>query len=165
MSASLWFSRVLVCALFLGKRVPIGNCAIYHSGVQSQFTGPSDGICPGDGVIFTCALNSTALSTTWTVTSGGVASSCTYNQNMPETQKCGPSLKFTSSQTDVDGDSNNSSLSVDSVDTSLNGVSVRCADGTGVIIGSRAICVIGKTECHCISYKAQAIQRHRLIYR
>ena len=72
---------------------------------------------------------------------------------MPGTQKCGPNLKFTSSQTNVDGDPNNSSLSVDSefVDSGLNGVYVRCADGTGVIFGSRDICVIGKTECPGIS--------------
>ena len=72
---------------------------------------------------------------------------------MPGTQKCGPDLKFTSSQTNVDGDPNNSSLSVDSefVDSDLNGVYVRCTDGAGVMFGTRDICVIGKTECHCIS--------------
>ena len=64
---------------------------------------------------------------------------------MPGTQKCGPDLKFTSSQTNVDGDPNNSSLSVDSGFSGLNGVSVRCADGAGVIFGTRDICVIGKT--------------------
>ena len=58
--------------------------------------------------------------------------------------KCGLAQDFTSSQTDENGPINNSSLSAVSVDSSLNGVSVTCVDGNGVVIGSRAICVIGK---------------------
>ena len=46
--------------------------------------------------------------------------------------------------TDVNGDPNNSSLSVDSVTSDLSGTSVTCSDGNANIIGSRNICVIGK---------------------
>jgi hypothetical protein len=44
--------------------------------------------------------------------------------------------------TDVNVDPNNSSLSVDSITSDLNGTSVTCADGNDNPIGSRDICVI-----------------------
>ena len=57
--------------------------------------------------------------------------------------KCGLAQEFTSSRTDVNGDINNSSLSVVSVDSGLSGTTVTCFDGNGVVIDSRDICVIG----------------------
>ena len=113
---------------------------------MSQFTGPSSGICPGDDVTFTCVVSTTTL-TAWTVNSGGDQTSCTYRRNNPlNTETCGPGRRFTSSVTDVNGDPNNSSLSVDSVTSDLNGTSVRCSDGNSIIIGSRTICVTDKME-------------------
>ena len=117
--------------------------AIHHSETQSQFTGPSNRICPGDRVTFTCVVTSTN-STTWAVNFGRIdEDSCTYRHNTPNTQMCGPGNIFTSTRTDVNGDINNSSLSVVSVQSGLNGVSVTCADGNGVVIDSTDICVIG----------------------
>ena len=51
-------------------------------------------------------------------------------------------MRFISSRTD-NGDINNSSLSVVSVDSGLNGTTVTCADGLDAIIDFRDICVIG----------------------
>ena len=119
-------------------------------GTLSQFSGPSSGICPGDGVAFTCVVNTTN-SVTWTVNSRGDETSCTYRRNDPNTQTCGPEGRFTSSVTDVNGDPNSSSLSVDSVTSDLSGASVTCSDGNPIIIGSRNICVIGKGLI-CVSY-------------
>ena len=110
---------------------------------MSQFTGPSSGICLGEDVTFTCVVSTTVV-TTWTVNSGG-DDSCIYNRDDPNnTDTCGPGDIFTSSVTDVNGDPNNSSLSVDSVTSDLSGTSVTCTDGNANIIGSRNICVIGK---------------------
>ena len=51
--------------------------------------------------------------------------------------------------TDVNGDPSNSSLSVDSIESFLSGVSVACSDGNAIVIGSRDICVIlGIIMCH-----------------
>ena len=110
---------------------------------MSQFTGPSSGICPGDGVTFTCVVSTTNL-TTWTVNSGENEDSCTYRRNDRNTQTCGPGGIFTSSVSDVNGDPSNSSLSVDSITRDLSGTSVRCADGNDNTIGSKVICVIGE---------------------
>ena len=52
-----------------------------------------------------------------------------------------PSL---SSQTDVNGDTNNSSLSVDSITVDLNGTLVECHDFASDLIGSHDICIVGK---------------------
>ena len=112
-------------------------------GAQNQFTGPSNGICPGDDVTFTCVVDT--ILTSWRVNSTGALTSCTYDQSNPTvTVKCGLAQEFTSSRTDENGPINSSSLSAVSVDSGLNGVSVTCVDGNGVVIGSRAICVIGK---------------------
>ena len=117
--------------------------AVYLSGALSQFTGPSNGICPGDDVTFICVVTTTPT-TIWIVNSEEVQTSCTYSQNDPTaTEKCGPGDMFISSQTDVNGDINNSSLSVVSVDSGLNGTTVTCVDGLDALIGSRDICVIG----------------------
>ena len=117
---------------------------------MSQFTGPSSGICPGEDVTFSCVVSTTSI-TIWTVNSGGDQSSCSYRRNDRNTQNCGPGDIFTSSVTDVNGDPNNSSLSVDSVTSDLSGTSVTCIDGNANIIGSRNICVIGK-RLICVSY-------------
>ena len=109
-----------------------------------------DHLCPGDDVRFTCVVNTTTL-TAWTVNSGGMETDCTYNPNTPTIRTCGPEGRFTSSVTDVNGDPNNSSLSVDSITSDLSGTSVTCIDGNANIIGSRNICVIGK-RLICLSY-------------
>ena len=57
---------------------------------------------------------------------------------------CGPDNRFTSSQTDVNGDINNSSLSVDSVTVDLNGTLVECANADNNLIGPHDICIVGK---------------------
>ena len=116
---------------------------------RPQLAGPSSGICPGDDVTFTCVVSTTI--TIWTVNSGGMKTDCTYNQNMPAIRTCGPGGRFTSSVTDMNGDPNNSSLSVDSVTSDLSGTSVTCIDGNAVMIGSGDICVTGK-RLICVSY-------------
>ena len=56
---------------------------------------------------------------------------------------CGPAWgRFTSSQTDVNGDINNSSLSVDSITVDLNGTLVECRDFNNDLIDSDNICII-----------------------
>ena len=117
---------------------------VFYAGVSCQnFNGPSDGICPGDDVTFTCVVD--AALTVWRVTSDGVVTDCNYRRSMPTvTATCGPGLRFTSSQTDENGDTNNSSLSVVSITNDLNGTSVTCSDGNLNIIGSSTICVVGK---------------------
>ena len=109
---------------------------------MSQFTGPSNGICPGDDVTFTCVVSTTYLAV-WTVNSSGVQTICVYRPSSPDTQTCIPGGIFTASVTDVNADLGNFSLSVDSVTSELSGTSVRCIDGNAIVIGSRNICVIG----------------------
>ena len=117
--------------------------SLFISGVLSQsFTGPSGGICPGDNVTFTCVVD--APVTVWTVNPGGGNANCNYRQSMPTvTAMCGPGGRFTSSQTDENGDTNNSSLSVVSITNDLNGTSVTCSDGNLNLIGNVAICIVG----------------------
>ena len=115
-----------------------------------NFTGPSGGICPGDDVTFTCVVD--APVTVWTVNPGGNISDCNYRQSHPTiTASCGPGLRFTLSQTDENGDTNNSSLSVVSITNDLNGTSVTCSDGNLNLIGSSTICIIGRNnDYQCI---------------
>ena len=138
--------------------LPLGTI----SGTLSQFSGPSSGICPGDDVTFTCVVSTTTL-TIWTVNSGGDQTSCTYLRNDPRTETCGPGGRFRSSVTDVNGDPNNSSLSVDSVTSDLSGTSVTCIDGNAIIIGSRDICVIGKRVI-CVSYSPFSLWLYEVLY-
>ena len=44
----------------------------------------------------------------------------------------------------MNGDINNSSLSVDSITVDLNGTLVECANATNNLIGSSNICIVGK---------------------
>ena len=129
---------------------------------MSQFTGPSSGICPGDDVRFTCVVNTTVV-TIWRVNSGKGQDSCIYDRNDPNTQTCGPGNIFTSSVTVVNGDLNNSSLSVDSITSDLSGTSVTCIDGNAIIIGSRNICVIGK-RLICVSYSPFSLWLYEVLY-
>ena len=111
-------------------------------GSGQSFTGPYDGICPEDDVTFTCVVG--APVTVWRVTSGGKIFDCFYRQSEPNvTAMCGPGDKFTSSQTDENGDTNNSSLSVVSITDDLNGTSLTCLDGNLNLIGSSTICIVG----------------------
>ena len=118
--------------------------------LSQSFTGPSDGICPGDNITFTCVVY--AAVTVWTVNPGGESANCNYRQSMPNvTAMCGPEGRFTSSQTDENGDTNNSSLSVVSITNDLNGTSVTCSDGNLNLIGSSTICIIGRNnDYQCI---------------
>ena len=81
--------------------------------------------------------------TIWIVTPGDDGR-CVYFSSDPEPEMCGPDNRFTSSQTDVNGDINNSSLSVDSITVDLNGTLVECANVTNNLIGSQDICIVGK---------------------
>ena len=111
-------------------------------GSGQSFTGPSEGIYPGDDVTFTCVVD--AALTVWTVNPGGENANCIYRQSMPTvTAMCGPGGRFTSSQTDENGDTNSSSLSVVSITNDLNGTSVTCSDGNLNPIGFSSICVVG----------------------
>ena len=117
-------------------------------GSGQSFTGPSNGIYPGDDVTFTCVVD--AALTVWTVNPGGWNPECNYRQSVPTVSaSCGPGDRFTSSQTDENGDTNNSSLSVVSITNDLNGTSVTCSDGNYNLIGfNDTICVIGnRIEC------------------
>ena len=111
-------------------------------GSGQSFTGPSNGICPEDNVTFTCVVD--AAVTVWRVTSGGKIFDCFYRQSEPNvTAMCGPGDKFTSSQTDENGDTNSSSLSVVSITNDLNGTSLTCLNGNENLIGSSTICIVG----------------------
>ena len=116
--------------------------SLFYTGVLCQsFSPPTGEICPGDNVTFTCVVLDSA--TRWTVTPGGDGGECAYFSSSRTPDMCGPGDRFTSSQTDVNGDINNSSLSVDSITADLNGTLVECAD-----VGSYNICIVGKnTRC------------------
>ena len=121
-----------------------------------SFSPPSDEICPRDNVTFTCVVNSGVI--LWSVGPGD-DDLCAYFSVSPTTDTCGPDGRFESSQTDVNGPANNSSLSVDLITNDLNGITVNCIDGgTGELIGSYDICIIGKntiqlTFSHLINFK------------
>ena len=86
-------------------------------------------------------------STFWIVSANGVDTQCAYSSEFPSLDTCGPDGRFESSQTDVNGPANNSSLSVDLITNDLNGTTVSCTDGgTGEVIGSYDICIIGKNS-------------------
>ena len=67
-----------------------------------------------------------------------------YSSSGRQPDMCGPGERFTSSQTDVNGDINNSSLSVDSITVDLNGTLVECRDVNNDLIDSDNICIVGK---------------------
>ena len=122
---------------------------ISPTGVLCQsFSGPSDEICPGDNVTFTCVTSSvTAL---WLVSPGGDDPECAYSIFTQAPDGCGPDERFQSSRTDDNVPANNSSLRVDSITSDLNGTTVTCTDaGSGELIGSYNICIVGKqVGCH-----------------
>ena len=112
------------------------------TGVLCQsFSPPTGEICPGDDVTFTCVAD---IATLWTVTPAGDNGLCIYASSSRLPDMCGPGGRFTSSQTDVNGDTNNSSLSVDSITVDLNETLVECHDLAGDLIGSNDICIVGK---------------------
>ena len=109
-----------------------------------SFTGLSGGVCPGGSATFTCVADATTI--TWTVvTPGGTYDTCSYSLLRP-TDTCGPGDMFMSSQTE-DGGTNSSTLSVESVDSDLNGTNVTCDDGSAVI-GNSTICIISMYSDH-----------------
>ena len=82
--------------------------------------------------------------TLWIVSANGVDTQCAYSSDFPSLDTCGPGGRFESSQTDVNGTADNSSLSVDLITNDLNGITVSCRDGgTGELIDSYNICIIG----------------------
>ena len=128
------------------------------TGVLCQsFTAPTGEICPGDDVTFTCIAGTST--TLWTVTSGGNVDTCVYRtSDTDNTDTCGPERRFTSSQTEISEDINNSSLSVDNIDVTidLTGTLVECVNGNANNIGSYIICIAGSkvpktvdTRRHC----------------
>ena len=114
-----------------------------YTGALCQSFSPHTGeICPGDHVTFTCVLD--AFSTLWIVTLQGDGTVCVYRRDDPDPQSCGPDGRFMSAATDVNGDINNSSLSVDSITIDLNETQVNCTNGVGVTVGSDSVCIVGK---------------------
>ena len=112
------------------------------TGVLCQlFSPPTGEICLGEDVTFTCVAD---ILTHWNVTLGGDESQCLYSSSGRQPEMCGPGERFTSSQTDVNGDINNSSLSVDSITVDLNGTLVECRDVNNDLIDSDNICIVGK---------------------
>ena len=118
-------------------------CCLPCLGALCQsFTAPTGEICPGDDVTFTC-VGGTAT-TIWVVSSGEDTDTCLYRTSDPDnTETCGPERRFTSSQTEMSEDINNSSLSVVSITNDLNGTVVECVNGLDDTIGSFKICIIG----------------------
>ena len=107
-----------------------------------SFSGPSDEICPGDNVTFTCEVSS--IVTRWTVSPGGDNDRCIYESDNPVPETCGPDDRFQLSQTDDSVPANSSSLRVSSITSDLNGTTVTCSDGgSGQLIGSYNICITG----------------------
>ena len=78
-----------------------------------------------------------------------------------------------SSATDINGDTMNSSLSVDSITIDLNETQVECQDGNGITIGSDDVCIVGKCykEFHafvrgslgCTLYRTESNTRSDII--
>ena len=116
----------------------------YTGALCQSFSPPTGEICPGDHVTFTCVV--TTVITVWDVTSpqGNIITTCTYRSNNPIPNTCGPEDRFMSSVTDVNGDTMNSSLSVDSITIDLNETQVECQDGNSIAVGSDSICIVGK---------------------
>ena len=107
-----------------------------------SFTAPTGEICPGDDVTFTCVAGT--ATTNWVIISGGDVDTCLYRTSEPDnTQTCGPEMRFTSSQTEMSEDINNSSLSVDNITTDLTGTQVECVNGLDETIESYNICITG----------------------
>ena len=118
-----------------------------YAGVFCQsFSPPTDDICPGDNVTFTCVVvdDDGFRFTRWIVTPGGTVPSCTVTHTLPEIVTCGPMNSFTSSLTGTTGTSYTTTLSVESISDSFNGTIVECTNSTGGTIGSDDICIVGE---------------------
>ena len=118
-----------------------------YAGVFCQsFSPPTDEICPGGDVTFTCVAvdDDGTRSTRWTVTPGGGDDTCFVPHMDPVPDSCGPSNSFTASFTGRSGDQYSSTLSVAAISDSLNGTTVQCTDPTVYTIGSDDICIIGE---------------------
>ena len=118
-----------------------------------SFTGLSDGVCPGSSATFTCVADATTI--IWTVTSGGTDDICVYSLIRP-TDTCGPLDMFMSSQTE-DGGTDSSTLSVESVDSDLNGTNVIC-DDRSTVIGNSTICIISMYSDHVSKFSVPLFQ-------
>ena len=107
---------------------------------------------------FTCVQSSVAA--VWTVSLGGDSTQCAYVRTSPAQDECGPDDRFQSSRTDDNGPANNSSLSVLSITSDLNGTTVTCTDaGSGELIGLYNICIVGINmldatfhSCKCLNF-------------
>ena len=116
---------------------------MYTGALCQSFSPPTGEICPGDHVTFTCVV--TTVVTLWDVTSPqGNITICIYLSNNQIPNTCGPEDRFMLSATDLNGDTMNSSLSVDSITIDLNDTRVECVDGNAITVGSDDICVVGK---------------------
>ena len=134
----------------------------FSIGVLCQsFSGPSDEICPGDNVTFTCVVSS--ITTRWTVSPGGDDDRCIYTSDDPDPETCGPDDRFQSSRTDDSVPANNSSLSVLSITSDLNGTTVTCTEGGSLeIVGTYNICIVGKhAGCQFLFVKVLKFQQKR----
>ena len=98
------------------------------------------GICPGDGVTFTCQTRTSAF--TWTVTpvEGGTTTCVALRTPVPSVTDptCGPNGEFSLS---ISGDGSTSTLSTQSVDENLNETRIQCLDGDV----DQTICILGET--------------------
>ena len=99
--------------------LPILNSGTIISGTLSQLTGQSDGICPGDNVIFTCVVGGGV--TSWTFSPPGESDRiCTYLSALNQTTCERPDERFRISQTEGSASNFNSSLSLASITENLN---------------------------------------------
>ena len=138
-----------------------------YAGVFCQsFSPPTDDICPGDNVTFTCVIvDDGTRFTRWTVTPGGADPRCTVEHPDPLTESCGPMNSFTSSLTGSSGTSYTSTLSVESIPDSLNGTIVECTNSTGSTIGSDVICIVGEKIINlyvCIQYSSLKCEYNKI---
>ena len=134
-------------------RLPTAYYGYFSIGVLCQsLTGPSDEICSGDDVTFSCVVSGVA--TVWAVSLGGDSTQCAYFSASPAPDECGPDDMFHSSRTDDNVPANNSSLRVDSITSDLNGTTVTCIDGgSAELIGSYNICIVGKHDGRHFPFK------------
>ena len=120
------------------------------SGTQCQsFSGPSNEICAGDKVTFTCKVDT--LVAEWTVSPSGNNGQCRYLVFNRLGERCGPDDRFQSFATEGADDPFNTSLRVEAVTPDLNQTLVQCIEDDDDVIGSSSICIVG--ECALLVYK------------
>ena len=125
------------------------------AGVMCMTSSCTTNLCPGDDIIFTCKTSST-LTFTWLVIDGdGARTTCTaFTDGIITDPTCGPMNVFSLS---VSGDGSTSTLSAQSVDDTLNGISVLCGDEDV----DETICVVGICMQECF---VSSVSQHLGLY-